>query len=54
MIFQQGFLKKILQLKNPLKDQNETSINSFVFDLEDKISSICKTYSLKNSNQERN
>ena len=33
---------------------NEGNIDSFVFDLEDKINSICKTYSLKNSNQERN
>ena len=28
--------------------------NNFVFDLEDKIQSICKTFSLKNSNQETN
>jgi len=33
---------------------NEDDIDSFVFDLEDKINSICKTFSLKNSNQERN
>jgi len=33
---------------------NEADIDSFVFDLEDKINSICKTFSLKNSNQERN
>jgi len=33
---------------------NEGDIDSFVFDLEDKINSICKTFSLKNSNQERN
>ena len=33
---------------------NEEDIDSFVFDLEDKINSICKTFSLKNSNQERN
>jgi len=32
---------------------NEGDIDSFVFDLEDKINSICKTFSLKNSNQER-
>ena len=28
--------------------------NNFIFDLEDKIKDICKTFSLKNSNQERN
>ena len=33
---------------------NEGNIDSFIFDLEDKINTICKTFSLKNSNQERN
>ena len=33
---------------------NEGDIDNFVFDLEDKINSICKTFSLRNSNQERN
>jgi len=28
--------------------------NNFIFDLEDKIREICKTFSLKNSNQEQN
>ena len=28
--------------------------NNFIFDLEDKIKDICKTFSLKNSSQERN
>jgi len=28
--------------------------NSFIYDLEDKINEICKTFSLKNSNQEQN
>ena len=28
--------------------------SDFIFDLEDKINKICKTFSLKNSNQERN
>tara|TARA_B100000029_G_scaffold343569_1_gene335985 strand:- start:489 stop:965 length:477 start_codon:yes stop_codon:yes gene_type:complete len=29
-------------------------ISNFIFDLEDKIHNICKTYSLKNTNQETN
>ena len=33
---------------------NNGDMGSFVFDLEDKINSICKTFSLKNSNQEEN
>ena len=33
---------------------NNGENNNFIFDLEDKIQSICKTFSLKNSNQERN
>ena len=33
---------------------NNKENNNFVFDLEDKIRDICKTFSLKNSNQEGN
>ena len=33
--------------------ENEKSSN-FIFDLEDKIQDICKTFALKNSNQEEN
>ena len=32
---------------------NEES-SDFIFDLEDKIRSVCKTFSLKNSKQEQN
>ncbi len=33
---------------------NNDESNNFVFELEEKIQSICKTFSLKNSNQEQN
>jgi len=43
--------KPIISFKGiPSKDGN----GDFIFDLEDKIQSICKTFSLKNSNQEDN
>ncbi len=43
--------KPIISFKG-IPVNNESS--NFIFDLEDKIHNICKTYSLKNSNQETN
>ena len=43
--------KPIISFKGiPTNGEN----NSFIFDLEDKIQNICKTFSLKNSKQEQN
>ena len=33
---------------------NNGESTNFIFELEDKIRDICKTFSLKNSNQEQN
>ena len=43
--------KPIISFKG-IPSNGESS--NFVFDLEDKIRSVCKTFSLKNSNQEQN
>ena len=43
--------KPIISFKG-IPNNNEN--NNFVFDLEDKIQDICKTFSLKNSHQEQN
>ena len=43
--------KPIISIKGiPSNGEN----SNFIFDLEDKIRDICKTYSLKNSHQEKN
>ena len=43
--------KPIISFKGiPSNDEN----NDFIFDLENKIQDICKTFSLRNSNQEQN
>ena len=43
--------KPIISFKGiPSKDEN----NNFVFEIEDKINDICKTFSLKNAKQEQN
>ena len=43
--------KPIISIKGiPSNGEN----SNFIFDLEDKIRDICKTYSLKNSYQEKN
>ena len=43
--------KPIISFKGiPINEEN----NDFIFNLEDTINSVCKTFALKNSNQEHN
>ena len=43
--------KPIISFKGiPINEEN----NDFIFNLEDTINSVCKTFALKNSNQENN